>query len=82
MVAGDAEALVTLVEPAAGAGEADRQRLERELADAERLLDAARARLANAAFLEKAPAGVVEGARASAADLQATVHRLRERLGR
>ena len=62
--------------------EADRARLEKELADAERLLDAARARLANEAFTAKAPPAIVEGARAREAELADQVDRLRERLGR
>jgi valyl-tRNA synthetase len=63
-------------------GAADRARLERELTDAERLLAAARDRLANQSFLDRAPPTIVDGARASEAELAATVQRLRERLGR
>jgi valyl-tRNA synthetase len=62
--------------------EADRARLEKELADAERQLAAARARLANEAFMAKAPPAIVEGARASEAELADQVDRIRERLDR
>ena len=65
---------------AAAADELDRARLERELEQAERLLEAARGRLANEAFMAKAPAAVVDGARARAAELEDQVLRLRERL--
>ena len=65
-----------------GAADADRARLEKELADAERLLDAARARLANDAFTAKAPAAIVDGARAREAELADQVDRLRDRLAR
>jgi valyl-tRNA synthetase len=80
VVAGPAEAVIGLpgIDPAAA--EADRERLERELADAERLLGVAQARLANEAFLAKAPAAIVEGARARAAELEDQVDRLRSRL--
>jgi valyl-tRNA synthetase len=82
VVVGDLEAVIAIARPAAGAGGADRQRMERELSEAERLLAAARARLANQAFLSRAPATVVEGARSSEAELAAMVGRLRERLER
>ena len=86
VVTGLAEASIGLKRqgqaPDAANAAAEQARLERELADAERLLVAARARLANAAFLEKAPPAVVDGARASEAELLATVARLRGRLGR
>jgi valyl-tRNA synthetase len=65
-----------------GGGSMDRARLEKELADAERFLDSARARLANEAFTSKAPPAVVDGARAREAELAETVARLRGRLGR
>ncbi len=58
----------------------ERERLERELADAEGWLGAARARLANDAFTSKAPPAVVEGARAREAELAEQVDRLRDRL--
>jgi valyl-tRNA synthetase len=60
----------------------DRSRLERELADAERLLEAARDRLANPDFVAKAPAAVVDGARTREAELVEQVDTLRDRLGR
>jgi valyl-tRNA synthetase len=69
--------------PAAAATEdpgRDRARLEKELAEAEGHLAAARARLANPSFTEKAPAAVVEGARERERELAAQVERLRERL--
>ena len=66
----------------ARSADADRARLEKELAEAEGFLDAARARLANEAFTSKAPPQVVEGARAREAELADQVERLRERLGR
>jgi valyl-tRNA synthetase len=57
----------------------DRARLERELAGAQGLLAAARARLANEAFVSKAPPAVVEAAKARAAELEELVARLAER---
>jgi valyl-tRNA synthetase len=82
VIAGPAEAVVGAGAADPAAAEADRARLEKELADAERLLDAARARLANASFTAKAPAPVVEGARAREVELADQVGRLQERLGR
>jgi len=67
---------------AAGASDADRARLEKELSDAEARLAAARGRLADPRFLERAPAHVVEGARASEAELAGQVARLRGSLAR
>jgi valyl-tRNA synthetase len=58
----------------------DRSRLEKELAEAQGRLAAARARLANAGFTDKAPPAVVEGARERERELAAQVERLRERL--
>ena len=66
----------------AGSGARDRARLEKELAEAEGHLGAARARLANAAFTDKAPPAVVAGARTREAELAEQVARLKERLGR
>jgi valyl-tRNA synthetase len=63
-----------------GRSERDRPRLEKELAEAEALLGAARARLANEAFVAKAPPAVVAGARASEAELAERVERLRASL--
>jgi len=82
VIAGPAEAVVGTGAADPAAADADRARLEKELADAERLLDAARARLANEAFTSKAPAPIVEGAKAREAELADQVGRLRERLGR
>jgi valyl-tRNA synthetase len=80
VIAGEIEAVVR---PAAqdDAQEArDRARLERELAEAEGMLSAARGRLANEAFVSKAPPAVVEGARIRAAELEELVQRLSQRL--
>jgi len=60
----------------------ERARLEKELAEAERLLAASRARLADESFRAKAPAQVVEGAIAREVELAEQVARLGERLGR
>src|SRR6185369_2994448 len=54
----------------------ERARLEKELAQAETALAAARGRLADTAFLERAPAQVVEGARTREAELAERVARL------
>jgi valyl-tRNA synthetase len=84
VIAGDLEARILPVgaglDPAAAALE--RARLERELAEAEGWLAAARARLTNDAFMAKAPPAVVDGARAREAELAEQVDRLRERLAR
>jgi valyl-tRNA synthetase len=60
----------------------ERARLEKELAEAEKALASARARLGDAAFLERAPAHVVEGARASETELAERVARLSASLAR
>jgi valyl-tRNA synthetase len=60
----------------------ERARLERELTEAEGRLAAARERLANDAFVSRAPAAVVDGARAREAELADQVDRLRDRLER
>ena len=78
LVTSAAEAVIS--PPQEGSG-TDRARLEKELAEAERHLGAARERLANPEFTEKAPAAVVEGARAREAELAEQVERLRVRLG-
>jgi valyl-tRNA synthetase len=66
-----------------GAAESlERQRLQRDLAEAEEWLAAARQRLANDAFTARAPASVVEGARLREAELADQVIKLREALGR
>jgi valyl-tRNA synthetase len=67
-------------DPAATAVE--RSRLERELAETERLLAAARGRLAKSDFMAKAPTAVVEGARAREAELAERADTLRDRLER
>jgi valyl-tRNA synthetase len=82
VITGPAEAIVGTGEADLGGVEADRARLEKELADAERLLDAARGRLANEAFTAKAPPAIVAGARAREAELVDQVERLRARLSR
>jgi valyl-tRNA synthetase len=82
VIAGEIEAVIGTAEGHGASADADRARLEKELADAEGFLDAARARLANEAFTSKAPPPVVEGARAREAELADQVDRLRERLGR
>jgi valyl-tRNA synthetase len=85
VIAGELEALVRTGEgadPATGSGALDRGRLERELAEAEEWLAAARDRLANESFISRAPAAVVDGARAREAELADQVARLRERLER
>jgi valyl-tRNA synthetase len=85
VIAGELEALVRAGEgsdEATGASALDRARLERELAEAEEWLAAARDRLANESFVSRAPAAVVDGARAREAELADQVARLRDRLGR
>jgi valyl-tRNA synthetase len=81
VIAGSVEAV--LGRPAAGddAAALERERLARDLAESERLLAAARTRLANADFVSKAPPAVVSGARAREAELAEQVERLRERIG-
>jgi valyl-tRNA synthetase len=84
VIAGELEARVRLGLAAedhpAGAASLERARLQRELAEAEGWLAAARERLANESFTARAPAAVVEGARAREAELAEQVARLRERL--
>ena len=82
VIAGPAEAIIGVAAGDPASAGADRARLEKELADTERLLEAARARLANESFTSKAPAAIVEGARTSEAELADQAARLRERLGR
>jgi valyl-tRNA synthetase len=77
--AGDYEATIVATIGTDGAS-GDRARIEIELEAATRFLASARARLGNDAFVSKAPADVVEGARAREAELAATVARLRARL--
>ncbi len=80
--AGEVEVALRLAEPLAAAAALERERLEGDLAEAERWLAAARARLANDDFVAKAPAAVVEGARAREAQLAEQVATLRDRLAR
>jgi len=82
VIAGESEAVIRPKAVDAATAELERGRLEKELADAERLLEAARGRLLNESFVAKAPPAVVEGARAREAELADQVDRLRERLGR
>jgi valyl-tRNA synthetase len=56
----------------------ERARLDKELAEAERMLASAQARLGDASFVERAPAHVVDGARARVAELDERVIRLRQ----
>ena len=78
--AGDIEATIRPAARDADATALERARLERELAEAQTWLAAARERLANDAFMSKAPPAVVEGAQAREAELAEQVERLRERL--
>jgi valyl-tRNA synthetase len=78
--AADIKATIRPVAPDEDARALERARLERELAEAEAWLAAARERLANEGFTAKAPAAVVEGARAREAELAEQVGRLRDGL--
>ncbi len=80
VIAGPVEAVIGIPAADAATAASDRLRLEKELADAQRLHDAALARLANEAFMAKAPPSIVEGARARAIELADQVDRLRDRL--
>jgi valyl-tRNA synthetase len=82
VIAGELEALAHRVDAAGDrAGrDAERARLEREVAEARDWLAAARDRLANEAFISKAPPNVVKGARAREAELADQVARLEDRL--
>ena len=82
VIAGEAEAVIGGGHESVSAEGLDRPRLERELAQAQALLDAARGRLANEEFVRKAPPAVVDGARAREAELADQVARLEERLAR
>ncbi|HEX7591366.1 MAG TPA: class I tRNA ligase family protein, partial [Candidatus Limnocylindrales bacterium] len=81
VIAGDIEAVVRPAAKDEAQEGRDRARLERELAEAQGLLAASRARLANEAFTSKAPSAVVDGVRARAAELEELVGRLAQRLG-
>ncbi|HWO10824.1 MAG TPA: hypothetical protein VNN80_15125 [Polyangiaceae bacterium] len=61
--------------------ERERARLQKELAQIESQLAAAESRLSDDAFVTRAPANVVEGARSRVNELQAQSDALRERIG-
>jgi valyl-tRNA synthetase len=61
--------------------ERERARLDRELGQVVRQLESARARLADEAFVARAPAQVVDAARTRLRELEALESRLRGRLG-
>ena len=85
VIAGELGALVRVGgtgDAVTGTSSLERSRLERELAEAEEWLATARDRLTNDAFTSRAPAAVVEGARAREAELTDQVARLRELLTR
>jgi valyl-tRNA synthetase len=82
VIAGEIEAVVRPAARDEAQDERDRARLERELAEAQGLLAAVRARLTNEAFISKAPPVVVDGAKARAAELEELVARLAERVSR
>ncbi len=79
---GDVEAAIRPHASHDDAADLERDRLERDLAEAEGWLAAARERLANESFVSRAPVAVVEGARTREAELADQVVRLRDRLGR
>jgi valyl-tRNA synthetase len=76
VIAGEIEAVVRPEAKDEAAEGRDRARMEKDLAEAQAQLAAARARLGNESFTSKAPAAVVEGARARAAELEDLVARL------
>jgi valyl-tRNA synthetase len=82
VLTGEIEAIVGTPDSDAAGAALERSRLEKELAEAESRLEAARDRLSNEAVLERAPQAIVDGARASEAELSETVERLRDRLAR
>jgi valyl-tRNA synthetase len=79
---GEIEAAVRPKTTDADADALERDRLIRDLAEAEGWLAAARERLANHSFVSRAPAAVVEAARVREAELSDQVTRLRDRLER
>ena len=81
VIVGEMEAVVRPAARDVAQDGRDRARLERELVEAQTMLAAARSRLANDSFTSRAPAAVVEGARARAGELELLVARLSERLG-
>ena len=83
VVAGDLQAVVELPR-AVGSGDAmdrDRERLEKELREIEARLAATRSRLADPAFVDRAPEAVVTGAREREAELADQAARVRAQLG-
>jgi len=82
VIAGELEALAHLPDGTddGATRDAERARLERELEEARGWLAGAQARLANEAFISKAPPNVVDGARAREAELVDQVERLEGRL--
>jgi valyl-tRNA synthetase len=79
---GEIEAAIRPSADDANADALERDRLMHDLAEAEGWLAAARDRLANGSFVARAPAAVVDGARAREAELADQVARLRDRLER
>ncbi len=71
---------VALAFPAGSIGEEQRARLEKEIAGLEREKRSAEGRLANADFVRKAPAEVVEGSRRRLEELTIRLERLRRTL--
>ncbi len=80
LLVGGIEAVLGRPDADADAAALDRQRLERDLAESERLLEAAQGRLADPDFVTKAPPEVVERARARESELADQVATLRDRL--
>ncbi|MFI5262635.1 MAG: valine--tRNA ligase, partial [Candidatus Limnocylindrales bacterium] len=76
-----AGSLEAVLQPGPGDSAGERARLERELAETRQRLGVTDARLADAAFVARAPAAVVEGARTRAAELRDQAARLEARLG-
>jgi valyl-tRNA synthetase len=79
---GEIEAAVRPKTTDADAGALERDRLIRDLSEAEGWLMAARERLANESFVSRAPAAVVDAARQREAELTDQVEKLRDRLER
>jgi valyl-tRNA synthetase len=61
---------------------AERRRMEKDLAAADKVAAQARAKLANAGFTAKAPADVVEKTRQRLAAAEQDITRISDRLGR
>jgi valyl-tRNA synthetase len=81
VIVGEIEAVVRPAARDAAQDHRDLARLKRELTEAQAMLAAARARLANDSFTSRAPAEVVERMRTRATELEDLVARLSERLG-